>query len=113
MSHGLNAQEMDDLPHRHIFFGDLTDSRNVTLTWKHNTDRYRLLVYNKQHQKLVRKSTACTKDDNKQVKHLLCQTVPLHQLILKMVSDFTVRMLEEQKSLFLNNQPGFTCLVFA
>lgn len=91
MSHGLNAQEMDDLPHRHIFFGDLTDSRNITLTWKHNTDRYRLLFYNKQHQKLVRKSTTCTKDDNQQVKHLLCQTVPLHQLILKMLLDFTVR----------------------
>lgn len=33
MSHGLNAQQVNNLPHCHIFFGHMTDTRNVSLTW--------------------------------------------------------------------------------
>ncbi len=33
MSHGLNAQQMDNLPHCHVLFGHLTDAGDITLTW--------------------------------------------------------------------------------
>lgn len=33
MSHGLNAQQVNHLPHCHIFFGHMTHTRNVSLTW--------------------------------------------------------------------------------
>lgn len=34
MSHGLNAQKMDDLPHGHFFFSHVADTGHVALTWK-------------------------------------------------------------------------------
>lgn len=33
VSHGLNAQQVNDFPHRHVLFGHVTDPRDVTLTW--------------------------------------------------------------------------------
>lgn len=32
MSHGLNAQQVNNLPHCHIFFGHMTDARDIALT---------------------------------------------------------------------------------
>lgn len=34
MSHWLNAQQVNNLPHCHIFFGHMTDTRHIALTWK-------------------------------------------------------------------------------
>lgn len=36
MSHGLNAQEVDNLPHCHILLGQLTDTGDIALTWEHS-----------------------------------------------------------------------------
>lgn len=37
MSHGLNAQQVDNLPHCHILFGQLTDPGDIALTWRDST----------------------------------------------------------------------------
>jgi len=36
VSHGLDAQQVDNLPHCHILLGHRTDPRNIALTWTHN-----------------------------------------------------------------------------
>lgn len=32
MSHGLDAQQVNNLPHCHVFFGHMTDTRDIALT---------------------------------------------------------------------------------
>ena len=33
VGHGLDAEQVDHLPHRHVLFGYLTDPRHIALTW--------------------------------------------------------------------------------
>lgn len=37
VSHGLNAQQMDNLPHGHVLFRHMADPRDVALTWTQST----------------------------------------------------------------------------
>lgn len=36
VSHGLNAQQVDNLPRGHVLLRHLTDPRDIALTWKQN-----------------------------------------------------------------------------
>lgn len=110
MSHGLNAQQVDNLPHCHILFGHLTDTGDIALTWKHNTGQT-LLHGSKLYQLMSQVWLVDhTNDDDEKVEHLFGQSIPLNQFILQIVFIF-ISVWWHQIIFFLSNCVAY--LVFA
>lgn len=82
MSHGLNAQQVDNLPHCHVFFGHMTDPGDIAFTWKHSSGQPSLRASLPSLLTSEAWLADRTDDDNEEVQHLFGQTIPLCEFIL-------------------------------
>lgn len=88
MSHGLDAQQVNNLPHCHIFFGHMTDARDIALTWKTTLFSHECMrLYPSNHLPAFFLAD-CTDDHDEEEQHLFDHTVPLKEFILQSECQF-------------------------